>query len=59
MGSKRQSEIYSERRKRKTQLYHQHNLPLIELEIHHFDTHRHNQWARRLAKVLQQSIEII
>lgn len=42
---------YKRRRKYKTQMYQQHNLPLIEIEVHHFDKRRNNAWQRRL-KVL-------
>ena len=43
---------YNERRIRKTSLYHQHNLPLIELEPYQFDTAHKGLWKRRLQKVL-------
>lgn len=47
---------YTQRRIRKTNLYHQHNLPLIELEPYQFDTAHKGLWKRRLQKVLTPSL---
>lgn len=52
----RNNDAYKQRRKRKTHLYQQHALPLIELEVHHFDSQRKNLWQRRLSQVLTPMI---
>ena len=51
-----QNKEYTERRKRKVQGYKDHNLPLIELEVHYFDKARNQLWARRLKKVLEPPV---
>ncbi|MGH2478516.1 MAG: hypothetical protein ACRDHW_02525, partial [Ktedonobacteraceae bacterium] len=47
-----QNKIYTERRKRKIRGYNLHHLPLIEIDLHHFDSKRNFLWIRRLKKVL-------
>lgn len=51
-----QNKEYTERRKRKVQGYKDHNLPLIELEVHYFNKEQNQLWARRLKKVLEPPV---
>lgn len=44
---------YNKRKRRKIAAYNANNMPLIEIPVHAFDSHRNNQWIRLLEKCLQ------